>query len=63
MDPLSITAASIAFLGALSTSVEAVTKLWGAPDELRSLASELSELTELVKQIIALTSNRKFHEI
>jgi hypothetical protein len=46
MDPLSILAASIAFLGALSTTIEAARNLWGTPDRQKALASELSEFTE-----------------
>jgi hypothetical protein len=60
MDLLSITAATIAIISALSTSIKAAKKLWGIPDELKNLASELGELDVIAKQLIALTSNREF---
>lgn len=63
MDPLSCIASIIAILGALSSTVEAAKRVWGAPNELQDLASELSQLRALANTLTALTRARSFRDI
>ena len=63
MEPVSIAASIITVLGALSSSTEAAKKLWGAPQELQELASELNQLNALADNLTALTRTRTFRSI
>lgn len=63
MDPLSLTASIVAVLGALSACTKVAQELWGAPNELRKLAADLSELTTLVESLGILTRSLSFHNI
>ena len=63
MDPLSTAASIIAILTVFSSSTEVAKEVWGAPDELQELASELSELSALTNRLAALTRDRVFRDI
>lgn len=62
MDPLSSTASIMAFLGVLASSIEAAQNVWGAPDELQRLATDLSELSELANRLDTLIRDRGFRD-
>jgi hypothetical protein len=62
MDPFSTTASLIAVIGALASSIEAAQNVWGAPDALLRLATDLSELNELANKLDALTRDQGFRD-
>lgn len=60
MDPLSATAKTITFLRLLASSTKAAQNIWGGPDELQRLTTELSEFNELENKLDVLTRDQAF---